>query len=150
MPLVCATKVLQWLISSWLNSCFCEEEDAPGTRGKQKTGSVVAFHGQPVLGMFGAWCCLKPVTGFSSRLLGTFKVVYRHIRCVLTGKMPSECLSYTISFVVRKMTSMSNAAVLRYLVLHRHQVSRVTREVMDRSFFSINTRIFYSLFTSQR
>lgn len=75
LPLVCATKILQWLISSWLNSCFCKEKHATGTRGKQKTGSVIALPGQTVLDMLGAWCCLepvKPVTGLSSSLLGTF------------------------------------------------------------------------------
>lgn len=56
----------------------------------------------------------------------------------------------TISFAVRKMTSTSHVAALSYLVLHKHQASAVTAEVMDRYFFSINTHIFYGLFTSQR
>lgn len=62
---------------------------------------------------------------------GTLKVVYRHGRCILTWKMPSASLSYTMSFVVKKTMSSSNATLLSYLVLHRHQASGVTREVTD-------------------
>jgi len=58
--------------------------------------------------------------------------------------MPSETLSYTISFVMSKMTSTSNAVVLSYSVLCRQQVSAVTEEAMDRFFFfSTNTLLWF-------
>lgn len=48
-----------------------------------------------------------------------------------------------MSFVVRKTTSTSNATLLSYLELHKHQESGVTREVTD--FFFFQYKYFYLL-----